>query len=128
MLPRLVATVMRISVKVRVLLSSKFFISAIAKGKQGWGEISGRNQRAAEMATVNTRLDNLESDMQECQRRLNEGDGNFRTVKNDLAQVMDVLDGLLMHFISGNDKEKLKSVKADLDHYKSRRGMEEDAE
>ena len=50
------------------------------------------------------------------------------TVKNDLAQVMDVLDGLLMHFISGNDKEKLKSVKADLDHYKSRRGMEEDAE
>ena len=103
-------------------------ISAIAKGKQGWGEISGRNQRAAEMATINTRLDNLESDMQDCQRRLNEGDGNFRTVKNDLAQVMDVLDGLLMHFISGNDKEKLKSVKADLDHYKSRRGMEEDAE
>lgn len=103
-------------------------ISAIAKGKQGWGEISGRNQRVAEMATINTRLDNLESDMQDCQRRLNEGDGNFRTVKNDLAQVMDVLDGLLMHFISGNDKEKLKSVKADLDHYKSRRGMEEDAE
>lgn len=100
-------------------------ISALAKGRQGWGEISGRNARVAEMARVETRLGNLEADMQECQRRLNEGDGNFRTVKNDLAQVMDVLDGLLMHFISGNDKEKLKSVKADLDHYKSRRGMED---
>lgn len=101
-------------------------ISALAKGKDGWANISGQKQRSAEMATVNTRLDNLEADVQECQRRLNEGDGNFKAVRRDLAQVMDVLDGLLLHFISGNDKEKLKSVKADLDHYKSRRGMEDE--
>ena len=100
-------------------------ISALAKGKEGWANISGQKQRSAEMATVNTRLDNLETDMQECQRRLNEGDGNFKAVRRDLAQVMDVLDGLLLHFISGNDKEKLKSVKSDLDRYKSRRGMED---
>ena len=100
-------------------------ISAIAKGKAGWGEISGRNQRTQEMTTINTRLTNLETDVADCQRRLNEGDGNFKAVRKDLAQVMDVLDGLLLHFISGNDKEKLKQVKESLDHYKSRRGMEE---
>lgn len=103
-------------------------ISAIAKGVKSWGELSGRNQRTAEMATMNTRITNLETDVAECQRRLNEGDGNFKAVRRDLAQVMDVLDGLLLHFISGNDKETLKGVKADLDHYKSRRGMEEDEE
>lgn len=101
-------------------------ISALAKGKEGWGNISGRNQRVAEMATINTRLNNLETDMAECQRRLNEGEGNFKAVRKDLAQVMDVLDGLLLHFISGNDKEKLREVKVNLDHYKSRRGIEED--
>ena len=99
-------------------------ISAIAKGKEGWQNISGAKKRANEMATVNSRLDTLETDMAECQRRLGEGDSNFKAVRRDLAHVMDVLDGLLLHFISGNDKEKLKSVKEDLDHYKSRRGME----
>lgn len=99
-------------------------ISAIAKGRDGWNSISGRNQRVAEMATMNNRITNLENDMEECQRRLEDGDGNFRAVRRDLAQVMDVLDGLLLHFISGNDKEKLKAVKQELDHYKSRRGLE----
>lgn len=103
-------------------------ISALAKGKQGWGEISGRNQRNTEMATVNTRLTTLETDVADCKRRLGESDKNFKGVRKDLSQVMDVLDGMLLHFISGNDKEKLKAVKQDLDHYKSRRGNEEEAD
>ena len=103
-------------------------ISALAKGRQGWGEISGKNQRNAEMATVNQRLTKLETDVSECQRRLGEGDRNFKAVRKDLSQVMDVLDGMLLHFISGNDKEKLKSVKQELDHYKSRRGPEDDTD
>ena len=103
-------------------------ISALAKGRQGWGEISGRNQRNAEMATINQRISKLETDVTECQRRLGEVDRNFKAVRKDLSQVMDVLDGMLLHFISGNDKEKLKSVKQDLDHYKSRRGTEEESD
>jgi len=32
-----------------------------------------------------------------------------------------VLDAMLMHFISGNDTEKLRAVKQELDHYKNMR-------
>ena len=101
-------------------------ISALAKGRQGWGEISGRNQRNAEMTTINQRLTTLETDMSDCKRELSDRNKDYKAVRKDLSQVMDVLDGMLLHFISGNDKEKLKSVKEGLDHYKSRRGMEEE--
>lgn len=100
-------------------------ISALAKGKESWGILSGKDK----MQKLESRVQSLETDMAECQRRLGEGDNNIKGVRKDLAQVMDVLDGILLHFISGNDKETLKKVKQDLDHYKSRRGTEgEDGE
>lgn len=103
-------------------------ISALAKGKDSWGILSGKNKRVAEMARIEQRVSTLETDMDECKRKLEEGDANYKGVRRDLAQVMDVLDGILMHFISGNDKETLKKVKQDLDHYKSRRGTDDDGE
>ena len=60
--------------------------------------------------------------------RLNEQERTYQRVAKDTEQIMDVLDGMLMHFISGNDKEKLKEVKTNLDHYKNGRWKNERAE
>lgn len=101
-------------------------ISALSKGKQGWGELSGKNARIAEMAKMDQRVSTLETDMDGCKRRLEDGDELFKGIRRDLTQVMDVLDGILLHYISGNDKEALKKVKVELDHYKSRRGADDE--
>ena len=55
------------------------------------------------------------------EKRLNEQEQSLQRIGKDLEQVMNVLDGMLMHFISGNDKDKLKAVKTELDHYKNSR-------
>ena len=53
--------------------------------------------------------------------RLNEQEGTLRRISRDTEQIMDVLDGMLMYFISENDNDGLKAVKTDLDHYKNTR-------
>ena len=53
--------------------------------------------------------------------RLNEQEGTLRRISRDTEQIMDVLDGMLMYFISENDNDGLKEVKAGLDHYKNTR-------
>lgn len=55
------------------------------------------------------------------EKRLNEQEQSLRKISKDTEQIMNVLDGLLMHFISGNDTEKLKAVKTELDRYKNSR-------
>lgn len=68
----------------------------------------------AKLASDKERLDSHE-------RRLNEQELSLRKISRDTEQIMNVLDGMLMHFISGNDVEHLKNVKSDLDRYKSGR-------
>ena len=64
------------------------------------------------LASDKERLDSHE-------RRLNQNDADLERIGQNTEKMLDVMDGLLMHFISGNDTEKLKMVKADLDHYKN---------
>ena len=64
------------------------------------------------LASDKERLDSHE-------RRLNQNESELDRIGENTEKILDAMDGLLMHFISGNDKEKLKSVKAELDHYKN---------
>jgi len=64
------------------------------------------------LASDKERLDSHE-------RRLNANEDTLDRIGENTEKMLDVMDGLLMHFISGNDTEKLKMVKADLDHYKN---------
>ena len=96
-------------------------ISALAKGKKSLGELSGRDQRMAEMTAVKTEIRELKSRVGECEDRLAQGDRKFDETRDDLKHVMDTQNAMLMHFISGNDKENLKKVKEALDSYLSSR-------
>lgn len=80
------------------------------------------------LAKLAPRLDKIESKLENDKQRLdshelrlNENERNLVRISKDTGQILDVLDGLLMHFISGNDHDKLRDVKANLDHYKNGR-------
>lgn len=64
------------------------------------------------LASDKERLDSHE-------RRLNSNEADLDRIGENTEKILDAMDGLLMHFISGNDTEKLKEVKKDLDHYKN---------
>lgn len=96
-------------------------ISAIAKGKKSLGELSGRDQRQAEMAAVKEEIRDLKTRVTDCESRLEQGDKKFDNTREDLKHVLDTLNALLLHFISGNDKENLKKVKESMDSYLSGR-------
>lgn len=77
---------------------------------------------------LNPRLDKIEGKLTADKERLdghearlNEQERVYFRAAKDMEQVMDVLDGLLMHFISGNDTERLREVKSNLDRYKNGR-------
>lgn len=96
-------------------------ISALAKGKKSLGELSGKDQRQAEMAAVKEEVRDLKTRVSECENRLEQGDKKFDNTREDLKHVLDTLNALLLHFISGNDKENLKKVKESMDSYLSGR-------
>ena len=64
------------------------------------------------LASDKERLDSHE-------RRLNQNESDLERIGDNTEKILDAMDGLLMHFISGNDTEMLKQVKSDLDHYKN---------
>ena len=96
-------------------------ISALAKGKKSLGELSGRDQRQAEIAAMKEEIRDVKSRVSDCESRLELGDKKFDDTREDLKHVLDTLNALLMHFISGNDKENLKKVKESMDSYLSGR-------
>ncbi len=64
------------------------------------------------LASDKERLDSHE-------RRLNQNEANLEKIGKNTEKMLDVMDALLLHFISGNDTETLKAVKKELDHYKN---------
>lgn len=80
------------------------------------------------MAKMTEKLDRIEGKLSadkerldSHEKRLNEQERALGKLCEDTEQIMNVLDGMLMHFISGNDTETLKTVKIELDHYKNKR-------
>ena len=70
------------------------------------------------------RLERAENRLKQHDERLVAGDRRFDLLAEDLAQVLSVDNALLMHEITGNGIEKLKTVKSELDAYMASRGKE----
>ena len=104
-----------------VVLLIANMVSTLNKGRKDFRELTGADRRSAELTEIKGRLTTCENDIRGITSRLDEGEKNFGKISKDTEQIMNVLDGMLMHFISGNDREKLRSVKEELDHYKNAR-------
>ena len=102
-----------------VVLAELF--SSLAKGRKSFREVTGTERREAEMHEIKRELTTLKEWKREVDARLASGENTFESISADTGKVLDVLDAMLMHFISGNDTEKLRAVKQELDHYKNMR-------
>lgn len=83
---------------------------AIVKGWEAWKKISVRDRVKA-----------LEGRMTQVEARLSLGDKRFELQSDDMGQTLNTLQALLIHFISGNDHDRLRDQLTDLSNYMSDR-------
>lgn len=97
-----------------VILAFFAVLVAVVKGVEAWKKISMRD-----------RVKGLEMRMDACEKRLRRGDKIFRQQSDDLGQVLVTMQGLLLHFITGNDHERLKETNEELTAYMAERATRE---
>ena len=85
-------------------------IVAIVKGWEAWKKISVRD-----------RVKKLERRMAKVEARLRLGDKRFDLQNADMGALLDTQQALLLHFITGNDHEKLKEQLQQLGTYMNER-------
>ena len=85
-------------------------ITAIIKAGQAIGNISVRKRVTA-----------LEGRMKSVEDRLALGDKRFKSQSDDLGQVLITMQAIIMHMVSGNDREKLKETEKELQGYLAKR-------
>ena len=97
-----------------VILAFFAVLVAIVKGIEAWKKISLRD-----------RVKSLEDRMDAVEKRLKKGDRIFRMQSDDLGQVLITMQGLLVHFITGNDHDKLRETNEELTAYMAARATRE---
>ena len=70
---------------------------ALVKGWEAWKKISVRD-----------RVKDLEGRMDKVEARLSLGDKRFELQAEDMGQMLNTQQALLIHFISGNDHDRLR--------------------
>ncbi len=95
---------------VAVLVAVSGVLVALVKGWEAWKKISVRD-----------RVKKLEGRMKKVEARLKLGDKRFDLQNDDMGHLLDTQQTLLLHFITGNDHEKLKSQLTVLGNYMNER-------
>jgi uncharacterized membrane protein affecting hemolysin expression len=83
---------------------------ALVKGWEAWKKISVRD-----------RVRQLEGRMEKVEARLKLGDKRFDLQNDDMGHMLNTQQALLLHFISGNDHERLRTQLTELGNYMAER-------
>ena len=75
--------------------------------------------------SVRSRVRVLEGDMKDVKARLEKGNRKFKAQSDDIGQLLVVNQSMLMHFITGNDHEKLRETNESLTVYMAARATRE---
>lgn len=75
--------------------------------------------------SVRGRVKKLEDQMDKVNKRLEKGNRKFRAQSDDIGQLLVVNQSMLMHFITGNDHEKLRETNESLTAYMAARASRE---
>lgn len=97
-----------------VILAFFGVLVAIVKGVEAWKKLSVRD-----------RVKKLEDRMDLVEKRLDKGARRFRAQSDDMGQILVTMQGLLVHFITGNDHEKLRETNEELTAYMATRATRE---
>ena len=94
-----------------VILAFIAILITVAKGADAWKRLFPTREKVRKLEE---RVDHIE-------RRLEAGNRRFKAQSEDMGQVLQTLSALQMHFISGNDKEKLQESNKELTAYMNKR-------
>lgn len=83
---------------------------ALVKGWEAWKKISVRD-----------RVKDLEGRMAKVEARLKLGDKRFDLQNDDMGHLLNVQMALMMHFVTGNDHDKLREQITALSDYMTQR-------
>lgn len=95
---------------VAVLVAVSGVLVALVKGWEAWKKISVRD-----------RVKDLEGRMSKVEARLKLGDKRFDLQNDDMGHLLQIQMTLMMHFVSGNDHDKLREQITALSEYMAQR-------
>ena len=95
---------------VALLVALAGILVALVKGWEAWKKISVRD-----------RVKLLEGRMEKVEARLSLGDRRFELQSDDLGHLLNTQQALMIHFLSGNDHDKLRDQITALSEYMSQR-------
>ena len=95
---------------VAVLVAVSGVLVALVKGWEAWKKISVRD-----------RVKDLEGRMSKGEARLKLGDKRFDLQNDDMGHLLQIQMTLMMHFVSGNDHDKLREQITALSEYMAQR-------
>ena len=97
-------------IAIAVIVMGFGIIKAIVSGVEAWKKISVRD-----------RVKNLEARMSVVESRLEAGNRRFNHQSEDMGQILQTLSALQIHFITGNDHDKLRESNEQLVAYMNHR-------
>ena len=95
---------------VALIVAGAGVLVAIVKGWEAWKKVSVRDRVKA-----------LERRMDAVETRLKLGDKRFELQSDDMGQTLSTLQALLVHFITGNDHDRLRDQLTGLNSYMTQR-------
>ncbi len=95
---------------VALLVAVSGVLVALVKGWEAWKKISVRD-----------RVKDLEGRMKKVEARLSLGDKRFDLQSDDMGHMLNTQMTLMIHFVSGNDHDRLRDQITDLSEYMSQR-------
>lgn len=95
---------------IAVLVAVSGVLVALVKGWEAWRKISVRD-----------RVKDLEGRMTKVEARLRLGDKRFDLQNDDMGHILNTQMALLVHFVSGNDHDRLRDQITALSEYMSQR-------
>ena len=109
-LPDAVITFDSIVFVVAFLVAVSGVLVALVKGWEAWKKVSVRD-----------RVKKLEGRMETVEARLRLGDKRFNLQSDDMGHLLDTQMALMLHFVSGNDHDKLNAQINALSKYMAER-------
>jgi hypothetical protein len=100
----------------------------LANGVDAWKKLTGKDARKKEMEEIRNDLNGLGARVTKCEERLRKGDKKFSDTAEDMGQVLMTLSALTMHFITGNDHERLRETNEELTEYMAKRATRKNGE
>ena len=104
-----------------ITFESIIYVIALAVAVSGVLVALVKGWEAYKKISVRDRVRQLEGRMEKVEARLKLGDKRFDLQNDDMGHMLNTQQALLLHFISGNDHDRLRTQLTELGNYMSER-------